>query len=108
MAPADTPTREEIYARMEAVEERLNGKLISIDGKMDRMVDAQARLSDDLRSMRTDFDEKVGEVRDDIKSYKSFIIGGGLTLAGLIIGFFAFGVQMLELATSLFSVSAGS
>ena len=39
MAASETPSREEVDAKLEAVEARLETRLVSIDGKLDRIVD---------------------------------------------------------------------
>lgn len=39
MSNGDSPSREEVNAKLEAVEARLDGKLASIDGKLDRLFD---------------------------------------------------------------------
>ncbi|KDR34743.1 hypothetical protein BG57_04000 [Caballeronia grimmiae] len=50
-APMSTPTREEIDAKLEAIEARMDGRLASIDGKIDSFL---ARMEER---------EKAGEVR---------------------------------------------
>ena len=97
------PTREEIDTKLALVEARLDTRIASLDGKIDRMVDAQIRLAGDVKSWRDGLEGQIGEIRGDLRSSRNYVIGAALTLAGLIIGFFAFGVQMLELASAIFS-----
>ena len=64
-------------------------KLAGIEAKIDIMLSGQSTLS------------------TDIKASKSMIVGAAIGLAALIIGFFAFGVQILELAAGIFAAGAG-
>lgn len=96
MPVADSPSREEVNAKLEAVEARLDGKLAGIEAKIDVMIGGQASLRDDMK-----------DVRNEVKSSRSLIVGAGIGLAALILGFFAFGVQILELAAGIFAAGGG-
>ena len=91
MPAADSPSREEVNAKLEAVEARLDSKLAGIAADIKIIVSGQASMREDIR-----------DVRRDIGSYKTAVIVTGVAIVAMMLGFLAFGVQILELASGLF------
>ncbi len=95
MPAADSPSREEVNAKLEAVEARLDGRLAGIAADIKIIVSGQASMRDDSR-----------DVRRDIGSYKTTVIVTGVAIVAMMLGFLAFGVSILELASGLFEAGA--
>lgn len=71
MAEPDHPTREEMNAKLEATEARLEVRFVQIDGKLDRLVDKLGGLSGLL-----------GDVRDETKRTRITIV---VTVVGAVV-----------------------
>ena len=79
---------EEIDARFEKIDARFE----KIDARFEKVAEAIDTLKD-----------QIHEVRSVTISMKWNILGAGLALAGLIIGIFAYGIQILDIAQALFT-----
>ena len=101
-------TEQLLNAKLEAVEARTDSKFAELLGEVRLIGRDVAHLSTNLGTLSAD----VGGVKaavDGVKSMGTSIkwnigIAGltiGLTLGGLILGLFAYGTQMLDLATAL-------
>lgn len=86
---------EEIDARFEKIDARFE----KIDARFDK-VDARFEKVEDAIDM---LKEQIHDVRSVTISMKWNILGAGLALAGLIIGIFAYGIQILDIAQALFT-----
>ena len=80
-----------LTARLEAVEARTETKFAQLLGKLDLLAEQIKPLSGEIK-----------EAKDAAASTKTVIFGASLTLGGLIIGLFAFGWQIMDLAAGLF------
>ena len=64
MPAADNPSREEVNAKLEAVEARLDGKLTSIEGKLDRLGDQMVAFNTIGGERFEHLSREVGSARD--------------------------------------------
>lgn len=97
---ADEVTKELLEARIENTELKTDLKFEQLSGKLDLIVQGQTHLN-----------EEIGKVRNDLSNNRSvyigLILGSALAVAALVIGFFAFGIQILELAAGIFASGQG-
>ena len=80
-----------LTAKLEAVEARTETKFAQLLGKLELLAAKIEPLSGEIT-----------EAKNAASATRSVIIGTGITLGGLIIGLFAFGWQIMDLAAGIF------
>ena len=91
------PTRDEIAAKIEASEARTDSKFSQVMAELRVMSVRMEAISSD-----------VSEVKSATSTIKWNIVATGLAIGGLIIAFFAFGTQIMELMTSIYTAGQGA
>lgn len=86
---------EEMEKRFEKIDERFE----KIDVRFDKVDARFEKVEDELQKVK----DQVHDVRAVTVSMKWNILGAGLALGGLIIGIFAYGIQILDIAQALFT-----
>lgn len=104
----NTPTREEMNAKLEAMEARMDGRVAtiqaSIDGYLGRQEESARRLDDRLTRMESDASRTRAEIQDnaernsaDMKSLRSTIIITAVsTVLAIVLGVAAFNATVLS------------
>lgn len=103
------PTREEIDAKLAAVEARVEAKLVGIDGKLDRIVD-QIASSVFATNQKIDLlSEKVSNAGDDAREAKKaagdikwHVLYTALGVVAVIFAMWAVWAQGIEMVAGLF------
>jgi hypothetical protein len=62
------PTREEIDAKLAAVEARTEARFVELSGKIDRVIDAISRSNTDFTTVAGQLRKEMGEVKTDNKN----------------------------------------
>lgn len=91
------PTREEYNAKLEAVEARLETKLVGIDGKLDRLADQLAGVAASATEAKTAA-ERARDVAGNIKWNIAFT---ALALIGVIFAMWTIWAQAVEMTKGL-------
>jgi hypothetical protein len=93
-------TRDWVNARLEAVEERMNSRLTTLESDQKIMLNTMNAIYAEVKDIKAN--------QGELKAVRRSILGGfiatGLAIAGLILALFAFGKDMFELAPSLTQV----
>lgn len=87
-------------ARTETKFAQLLGELKAISLSVGNLAGQLGDVKSDIASVRAD----VGGVKDATASVKWNILATGIAVGALILGLFAYGAQMLDLATALVGV----
>ena len=66
--------REELTARLEAVEARTQTRFVEVSGKLDRMIDSVTGLSGRVEEVRADLSGRMAEVRADNRNTRFTIV----------------------------------
>ena len=100
MAPREEtvsePTREEFDAKLMATEERLNGRLVAIDGKLDRLFDRVGVVL-----------EQSTAARQAASNIKWNILFTALGTVGLLFAAWALWAQGIEMMSELLGLKIG-
>lgn len=84
----DHPAREEIAARLEAVEARTETRFVVLDGKLDRLADSIAALNGSIAELKTTAGSISTEAAKENKSTRTTIlvtvIGAAIAIVGLV------------------------
>lgn len=86
-----------VDAKLEVVEARTDAKFAQLLGELKGIASAQERLETKMTSVET-----------EAKTWKWNLVMTGLALGGLILGLFAYGTQILELASGLVGAGAAT
>ena len=103
MAGGDSPSREEVSAKLETVEARLDGKLASIDGKLDRLFDRMQTVVD--TSERAE--KAANDARSAAANIKWNILFTALGVVATLLAAWAIWSQGMELIAGLVGAGAG-
>ncbi|WP_323795023.1 hypothetical protein [Nisaea sp.] len=103
------PTREEIDAKLAAVEARVEAKLVGIDGKLDRIVDQIANSVSATNQKIDLLSEKVSTAGDDAREAKKaagdikwHVLYTALGVVAVIFAMWAVWAQGIEMVAGLF------
>jgi len=97
-APMDGPTREEIDAKMAAVEARTETRFVELSGKIDRVIDALGRANTDLVRVSGEIRTELQTVKSDNKYTRTTIIV--TIIASIIAGLAALWVTQSNMLAS--------
>ena len=86
-----------LTAKLEAVDARTETKFVQLMGKVELIVGSISALEGKVDGLKAD----VSGVKEATASVKWNILAAGLAVGALILGLFAFGTQMFELAAGL-------
>ena len=92
-------TREEMNARFETVEARLETKLVSLDAKMDLMIEKFTHVQADVRESK----ESSRLALSATAGVKYTVIGMGVALVVAVVAVLAFGLQVADFMTNFFT-----
>lgn len=102
------PTREEIDAKLAAVEARLETKLVGIDGKLDRLADQITMSSSSVTSKLETVAEQTKDARDSARQAQSaasgikwHIIYTAIGVIAIIVAMWGIWTQGIEMVTGL-------
>ena len=106
-------TEAHLNAKLEAAEARTDTKFTELMSEIRLMSANIMRMDKRFEEIDARFEkvesaidmlkEQIHDVRSVTISMKWNILGAGLALAGLIIGIFAYGIQILDIAQALFT-----
>ncbi|MEL6963418.1 MAG: hypothetical protein AAFO01_11710 [Pseudomonadota bacterium] len=110
MAEERPVSRDEMNARLEAVEARMDARMSSIDSNLGRISD-QLTASATINTERyTRLTEKIGDAKQSAseaasaaRGVKWNIVATGLTVAGVLLAVFAIWVQAIEMTSGVLS-----
>ncbi|MBX7482717.1 hypothetical protein K3174_09240 [Qipengyuania sp. 6D47A] len=88
-----------LNAKLDAVEARTETKFAQLLGELKTLGVNVAHINDTLGGLKTD----VADAKAAAAGTKAYVIGTGIAIAGFVLAIFAFGVQILDIATALFS-----
>lgn len=97
-----------IDAKLEAVEARTETKFAQLMGELKAISLSVGHLTTQLAEVKADVagvKADVGGVKDATAGVKWNILATGIAVGALILGLFAYGAQMIELATGLVGVA---
>ena len=100
MAETDNPSRGEVNAKLEAVEARLDGKLVTIDVKLDRLfdrVEAAVQASEKAETA-------AGEAQRSASNVKWNIVATAIGVIAILFAAWAIWSQGVEMVAGLFNV----
>lgn len=78
-------TRHELDAKLEAIEARMDGRVASIEGKIDAFLAAQAVRDSAQTERNQGFDKAIGEIKTGISSMKTTVIVTAISAALAIV-----------------------
>lgn len=108
---ADTPTRNEIDAKLEAAEARTATALARIDGKLDRLFDrvevAIQQTTEAKASAEAARQEAIG-ARTASQNVKWNVVATGLVVVGILLAAWAIWVQGIEMVSGIFGAITGT
>ncbi len=88
-----------LNAKLDAVEARTETKFAQLLGEMKTLGVNVGHINTTLFELKTD----VAAAKTAAAGTKTYVIGTGIAIAGFVLAIFAFGVQVLDIATALFS-----
>ncbi len=97
------PTREEFDAKLMATEERLNGRLIAIDGKLDRLFD-RIEVAVQSSERASNYAEDARKAAADTKWN---ILFTALGVVGVLFAAWALWAQGIEMMSALLGIEIG-
>ena len=113
MTTTDPPSREEVNAKLEAVEARLETRLVKMDTKLDVIVDrlqtsaaASNDLREELKDTKRELKNDLMETKKAASTIKWNILFTGLAVAGVMVAVFSLWTQGMEfISNMIFGVS---
>lgn len=90
-------SREEVNAKLEAAEARVETRFAILDGKLDRLLDKSVSMDSDIREAK----DAAIKARDAATSVTWHLIFVALGTIGAVIAIYAFGVQLLDLGSGM-------
>lgn len=100
-SPIEDILRRQAEARTETKFAQLLGELKAISLSVGNLAGQLGDVKSDIAAVKAD----VGGVRDATASVKWNILATGIAAGALILGLFAYGAQMIDLATALVGVN---
>jgi len=88
-----------LNAKLDAVEARTETKFAQLLGELKSLGTSLNHIESTLADLKGD----VADAKSAAAGTKSYVIGTGIAIAGFVLAIFAFGVQVLDIATALFS-----
>lgn len=86
-------------AKLETTEARTDSKFAELLGELKTLAVNVGHIDTTLSEIKTD----VAGAKAAAAGTKTYVIGTGIAIAGFVLAIFAFGVQILDIATALFS-----
>lgn len=96
-------SREELTARLETIEARMDGRIASIEGKFDLMFHRLDQLADTATAQRDETRESIKEIKNDTRSISSSL---KFWVAGAIISVIGTGIAIQQMTVSTFQAAA--
>ena len=93
------PTREEIDAKLAAVEARIEARLVGIDGKLDRITDQIVTMASQVKESK----EAASGAKDAVNSMKWHTLATVLGAVAIILAMWTIWAQGMEFVAALMS-----
>ena len=101
MADTDTPSREEVAAKLESVEARVDSKLVLIDSKLDRLFDfVKDHMAASIQASER-AEKAANEAKQSASSIKWHILFTAIGILGVLYATWAIWSQGMELVVGL-------